>query len=385
MKQTLMTMVAFSMTTLSIVNAYDSKTDLVPMKDYKNYYRVLDCWQCFQAQGRICHRKDYVYTPQYRIQVLRSPNIGNGVCCKPDSTQGHCQPDNAEHTCSMKSFDDSGSSTYKDVLSSSSKNFQMFAFCPTLNMQSCGLSESSNYDMTLRAGTDKQSVSSNQMRYVTGVTQDKRQYDACYYVLTAADGVETEGQDLTFQLSKKTDVNVYIYEGKSRDSATIPIIEGNSQAELGQVYRVKATSGMLVLAIPNDGKTVTEFGFDYQVQKEAKKEEPAPPTVEEDEPFHMMILLYAGIALAVIITIVIIGCVCMMRRKNSGTTPHGLDHGYELKNQTTTISESNVDVINAGEAENGAKNGNSIFYGNDTNGHDDHTQANGVVGGSQNN
>lgn len=43
-----MSVVAMLMTTMQKVNAYDSKTDLIPMKDYdKNYYRVLDCWQCF--------------------------------------------------------------------------------------------------------------------------------------------------------------------------------------------------------------------------------------------------------------------------------------------------------------------------------------------------
>ena len=104
-------------TTRYLVNGYDSSTDLVPMKDYtKNYYRVLDCWQCFQAQGRMCHKKDYQVSAEYRIKVLRSPNVGNGVCCKPDSTEGICAPD-SDHSCSMKSFDDDPSSTYNSVLS----------------------------------------------------------------------------------------------------------------------------------------------------------------------------------------------------------------------------------------------------------------------------
>lgn len=107
-----------------------------------------------------------------------------------------------------------------------------------------------------------------------------------------------------------------------------------------------------------------------------KKEGPTAPGGVEEEPFDTMILLYVGIALVVIIVIVIVVCVCvMMKRKNSGTTPQALDagYGYELKNQTTTLTESNVDVINAGEAMNGSKNGNNIFYGNETNGADDQT------------
>ena len=34
--------------------------DGVLMKDYTDdYYRILDCEDCFKAQGRICHHKDY--------------------------------------------------------------------------------------------------------------------------------------------------------------------------------------------------------------------------------------------------------------------------------------------------------------------------------------
>ena len=40
-------------------------TPLVPMEEYKPPlgqsadWRALDCWQCFEAQGRMCHSRDY--------------------------------------------------------------------------------------------------------------------------------------------------------------------------------------------------------------------------------------------------------------------------------------------------------------------------------------
>ena len=48
-------------------------------------------------------------------------------------------------------------------------------------------------------------------------------------------------------------MNVYIYEGTSREFATVPIVEKNVQPELEKVYTVGVNSGILVIAIPNDG------------------------------------------------------------------------------------------------------------------------------------
>lgn len=79
----------------------DPTRPLVPMADYvppahfandPNYhyptgYRVLDCWECFEAQGKVCmdegHNSLYHHT--------KSSDPGNAFCCKPDSTDGYCQ------------------------------------------------------------------------------------------------------------------------------------------------------------------------------------------------------------------------------------------------------------------------------------------------------
>lgn len=94
----------------------------------------------------------------------------------------------------MKSFDDNPSSNYKDVLSAGSVNYQMFAYCPTLSHKTCGLgNDNSNYDMTVYAGKEKKDVSSNKMRYIRGVTQNEREYDACYYMVKAEEGTDPDG------------------------------------------------------------------------------------------------------------------------------------------------------------------------------------------------
>ena len=125
-------------TVISIINVIMAQ-EIELMQDYKKYYRIVDCWDCFQAQGRMCHKKDYDFSDmRYVMNVLRTSNLGKAVCCKPDSTEGYCAP-NEQHSCSMKSLDNDEDSEYIDVLSADNRNYQMFAFCPTLSRQICGL------------------------------------------------------------------------------------------------------------------------------------------------------------------------------------------------------------------------------------------------------
>ena len=68
---------------------YEQSSELVPMSEYGNdttYFRVLDCWQCFQAAGRMCHRSDYVHN----ITETKKSIDGYGICCKPDATDEEC-------------------------------------------------------------------------------------------------------------------------------------------------------------------------------------------------------------------------------------------------------------------------------------------------------
>ena len=100
---------------------------IVPMADYSKDFRTLDCLQCFQAEGKMCHEKNY----NSMIAVTGSSNSAHGICCKPGSTNEHCvNGGSGDHMCSepVKTTEEK----YKDILTSSS-NFQMFAYCPGIN------------------------------------------------------------------------------------------------------------------------------------------------------------------------------------------------------------------------------------------------------------
>lgn len=57
-------------------------------------------------------------------------------------------------------------------------------------------------------------------------------------------------------------MNVYIYEGTDRYNAKKSLIQDNAQIELGVNYTVSNSSGILVIAYPNEGVD-TEFDFKY--------------------------------------------------------------------------------------------------------------------------
>lgn len=65
-------------------------------------------------------------------------------------------------------------------------NYQMWAFCPMISRQTCGVDTSSSTDMRVYANMEEQMVYSKDMRYVEGMPDDRR-YDACYYEVTTGD------------------------------------------------------------------------------------------------------------------------------------------------------------------------------------------------------
>ena len=94
----------------SSLGYYDS-SELVPMSEYSYDFRTLDCAQCFEAKGKMCHDKDY----QSMIKVTGSSNIAHGVCCKPDFSGEHCNSD-SDHVCSAPSLIEDSSSKYAAIL-----------------------------------------------------------------------------------------------------------------------------------------------------------------------------------------------------------------------------------------------------------------------------
>ena len=69
------------------------------MRDYKYNYRTLSGWECFEAEGKLCHHD----THKSMILFTGSSNYGHGICCKPDNFDGICNNE-GPLTCSQPSF-----------------------------------------------------------------------------------------------------------------------------------------------------------------------------------------------------------------------------------------------------------------------------------------
>ena len=95
----------------SVAAVYDY-SELVPMEEYSENYRTLDCWECFWARGKMCHDTDY----SSMFKVTGSSNRGHGICCKPDYNGKHCGPSDEFHTCSDPSFDTDSNSANAAIL-----------------------------------------------------------------------------------------------------------------------------------------------------------------------------------------------------------------------------------------------------------------------------
>ena len=176
---------------------------------------------------------------------------------------------------------------FKNILTNG-RNHQLFAFCPAVNHNKCGIQSgsSTSTNMGLKAGLETQHVNSNEMRYFKRSRENGAgEYDACYYELSLDESVlDTHiPKQIHFKLSQKTEMNVYLYGGKSRFEATESIIPGNNQANVGQTYTVGVDKGIMIVAYPNEG-VETDFGFEYWLEADLKpaEEESDAVVIEED-------------------------------------------------------------------------------------------------------
>lgn len=86
--------------------------------------------------------------------------------------------------CSEKSV--GATDKFKNILTNG-RNHQMFAFCPSVNHNKCGVKSGNSLstNMGLKAGLESKSVSSNEMRYIKRSKDNlEGEYDACYYELS---------------------------------------------------------------------------------------------------------------------------------------------------------------------------------------------------------
>lgn len=136
------------------------------MSEYKEDYRILDCWQCFEAKGRMCHHRYYESILQYTQSGIR----GLGICCKPNANLGVCDPRNEMISCSGKAYDPFPDK-FGDVLTGGLWNHQLFAYCPGLSRRHCGLDAENSPDTRLRASEFEQSLDTQELRYREGGDQ----------------------------------------------------------------------------------------------------------------------------------------------------------------------------------------------------------------------
>ena len=84
----------------------DFFSEIVPMADYVPqsvygpndpfYYpkdfRILNCWECFEAQGKICIERNANHAALLSHTTTREK--GNTFCCKQDYNEGYCKNKN---------------------------------------------------------------------------------------------------------------------------------------------------------------------------------------------------------------------------------------------------------------------------------------------------
>lgn len=85
---------------------------------------------------------------------------------------------------------------------------------------------------------------------------------------------------IRLKFTKLTEMNAYIYGGRSRKTAYENITLQNVPAQLAVTYNISAYRGLVVVAYPNKDKS-TEFAFDYWVEVM-----PPPKKEEEKVPAH---------------------------------------------------------------------------------------------------
>ena len=102
-------------------------------------------------------------------------------------------------TCSPPSFSQSPAGKFVDVFTGQ-RNHQMFAYCPTISQQKCGVPGGSSEvgQMKLLATTKAVTVSTTELNYLKQgyykeinelVLSSDAQYDACYYEINMDESV----------------------------------------------------------------------------------------------------------------------------------------------------------------------------------------------------
>ena len=83
-------------------------------------------------------------------------------------------------------------------------------------------------------------------------------------------------------VTKASEMNVYLYGGADRFSATMPITKSNEAVTVGTTYRVDSETGFFMVAYPNQG-VATDFEFTYSLSGYYQVE------LHGGQPMHIMV------------------------------------------------------------------------------------------------
>lgn len=216
--------------------------------------------------------------------------------------------------------------------------------------------------MQVKAGPDSLTISTTQMQYFKHLRATDARYGACFYEITAAELTEEQRAALlgesnnrvavTVSVAKAEALNVYLYGGKDRFSATNSVIEGNAQVTPGEVYTVDSDSGFLLVAYPSDN-SASDFEFTIGLQgyfKEEPVEEQPDEVVGPDNSAEQEIIDdlenkreenigYIVSIVAVSVVVIIAVTVCLVcRKKSTVQILNEEDKGLESGQHLATIS-----------------------------------------------
>lgn len=130
------------------------------------------------------------------------------------------------------------------------------------------------------------------------------------------------------QVTKSSQMNIYLYGGKSRSDSTMSLIGDNEQVTVGKEYTIEVKKGMLLVAYPNKDQE-TEFEFNYWVAPYDKTVLDKMIELDFDGPMGQQakaMLVAAAAGLAVIFCVCV--CCCVKKCKKA-----------KAKNQVVVLAE----------------------------------------------
>ena len=246
----------------------------------------MTCMQCFQAEGIMCYDKNQDFGRIW--SWTRTEDPGYGICCQKNSKALACNTSFSfnENQCSEPVHDISmqPADPQKQVeqqVSTFRPNHLMFAFCPMTNQSMCGISSNeTGLDMRLSARRRKRTMKIEGLKYIEGDHLTRR-YDSCYYeiqvdeVLAPEQIQKMKGKydqlHIFINVTRKVNMNMYIYGGQNRSYVTQAIVPGNDkQPDLATTYSIEYSQGVVVIAYPANLTDIpssqTFLEFDYWIE-----------------------------------------------------------------------------------------------------------------------